>query len=407
MMKRFGLLGGKLAHSFSPQIHRVLGGYEYELYEKAPGELDDFLKSDAFDGLNVTIPYKQAVIPYCSGLSAQAAAIGSVNTLLRRPDGSLWGENTDYSGFAALLNRSCLCVRGKKALVLGSGGASKTVQAVLRDAGAQCIVISRTGENHYGNLDKHADARILVNTTPVGMYPNNGQSDVDLGLFPQCEGVFDLIYNPARTRLMLDAQKRGIPAFGGLFMLVEQARCAAGLFTGQAPDERLTEHLTHQLVLETQNIALIGMPGCGKTTIGRVLAGVLGRDFYDVDEQIERQAGKSIPDIFAQDGETAFRQLETNVLADLSRRSGAVIATGGGIVTRPENEDLLRQNSIIVWLRRELTDLPVAGRPLSQSRPLAQIAAERTPLYRAWSDSSVEVCGPQETARIIIKELGL
>ncbi len=407
MMKRFGLLGEKLAHSFSPQIHRSLGGYEYELYEKAPGELDDFLKSDTFDGLNVTIPYKQAVIPYCSGLSAQAAAIGSVNTLLRRPDGTLWGENTDYSGFSAMLHRSGLCVRGKKALVLGSGGASKTVQAVLRDTGAQCVVISRTGENHYGNLDKHSDARILVNTTPVGMYPNNGQSAVDLGLFPQCEGVFDLIYNPARTRLMLDAQKRGIPAFGGLFMLVEQARCAAGLFTGQTPDERLTERLTHRLALETQNIALIGMPGCGKTTVGRALAGLLERDFYDIDGQIEQQAGKSIPDIFAQDGEDVFRQLESKVLADLSRRSSAVIATGGGVVTRPENEDLLHQNSVIVWLRRELTALPVDGRPLSQSRPLAQIAAERTPLYRAWSDITVEVCGPQETARIIIKELGL
>ena len=406
-MKRFGLLGERLTHSFSPRIHRALGGYEYKLYEKAPDELDAFLKSGRFDGLNVTIPYKQAVIPYCAGLSAQAAAIGSVNTLLRRPDGTLWGENTDYSGFSALLHRSGLCVRGKKALVLGSGGASKTVQAVLRDTGAQCVVISRTGENHYGNLDKHSDARILVNTTPVGMYPNNGQSAVDLGLFPQCEGVFDLIYNPARTRLMLDAQKRGIPAFGGLFMLVEQARCAAGLFTGQTPDERLTERLTHRLALETQNIALIGMPGCGKTTVGRALAGLLERDFYDIDGQIEQQAGKSIPDIFAQDGEDVFRQLESKVLADLSRRSSAVIATGGGVVTRPENEDLLHQNSVIVWLRRELTDLPVDGRPLSQSRPLAQIAAERTPLYRAWSDITVEVCGPQETARIIIKELGL
>lgn len=407
MMKQFGLLGERLAHSFSPRIHRALGDYEYNLYEKAPGELDAFLKSGMFDGLNVTIPYKQAVIPYCAGLSEQAAAIGSVNTLLRRPDGTLWGENTDYSGFAATLRRSGLCVRGKKALVLGSGGASKTVQAVLRDAGAQCVVISRTGENHYGNLDRHADARVLVNTTPVGMYPNNGQAAVDLGLFPLCEGVFDLIYNPARTRLMLDAQRRGIPAFGGLFMLVEQARCAAGLFIGRTVDQSLTEGLVGQLALETQNIALIGMPGCGKTTVGRALAGLLGRDFYDVDEQIEQQAGKSIPDIFEQDGENAFRQRETRTLAELSRQSGAVLATGGGVVTRPENEELLRQNSVVIWLRRELTDLPVDGRPVSQSRPLEQIAAERTPLYSAWSDLAAEVCGPQETAQAIIKELGL
>lgn len=404
-MKRCGLLGEKLGHSFSPRIHQELGGYEYRLYEKSPQELDVFLKSGDFDGLNVTIPYKQTVIPYCAGLSPRAQAIGSVNTLVRRADGSLWGDNTDYDGFSAMLEQANISLDGKKALVLGSGGASKTVQAVLRDRGASVVVISRSGPDSYDNLDRHADARLVVNTTPVGMYPKNGAAALDIRRFPRCEAVLDVVYNPARTRLMLDAEACGIPAFGGLLMLVEQARRAAEIFTGNQIDAAVTGRLTAKLARETQNIALIGMPGCGKTTVGRALADLLGRPFYDADEQIETRAGRKIPDIFAQDGEAAFRRLETEVLAELSRQSGAVIATGGGVVTREENRDLLRQNSTIVWLQRDLHSLPLAGRPVSQSRPLDELAAERMPLYRAWSDAAVEVCGPEETAKAIQREL--
>ncbi len=404
-MKRCGLLGEKLGHSFSPRIHQELGGYEYRLYEKSPQELDVFLKSGDFDGLNVTIPYKQTVIPYCAGLSPRAQAIGSVNTLVRRADGSLWGDNTDYDGFSAMLEQANISLDGKKALVLGSGGASKTVQAVLRDRGASVVVISRSGPDSYDNLDRHADARLVVNTTPVGMYPKNGAAALDIRRFPRCEAVLDVVYNPARTRLMLDAEACGIPAFGGLLMLVEQARRAAEIFTGNQIDAAVTGHLTVKLARETQNIALIGMPGCGKTTVGRALADLLGRPFYDADEQIEARAGRKIPDIFAQDGEAAFRKLETEVLAELSRQSGAVIATGGGVVTREENRDLLRQNSTIVWLQRDLHSLPLAGRPVSQSRPLNELAAERMPLYRAWSGAAVEVCGPVETAKAIQGEL--
>lgn len=406
-MKRCGLLGEKLGHSFSPRIHGVLANYEYRLYEKSPDELDAFLRAGEFDGLNVTIPYKQAVIPYCRELSPRARAIGSVNTLLRRLDGSLWGDNTDYNGFCAMLDRAELPVQGQKALVLGSGGASKTVQAVLRDRGAGVVVISRSGPDNYGNLDRHADAHLLVNTTPVGMYPQNGRAAVDVGQFPRCAGVFDLIYNPARTRLMLDAAAHGVPAFGGLLMLVEQARRAAEIFTGRSIDAANTERLTGLLGRQTQNIALIGMPGCGKTTVGRALADRLQRPFYDVDGEIEARAGKSIPCIFAENGEAAFRKLETEVLAGISKRSGAVIATGGGVVTRPENHDLLRQNSVVVWLQRDVGSLPRDGRPVSQSRPLEEIAAERLPLYRLWSDVAVEVCGPGKTADIIQKELCL
>ena len=404
-MKRCGLLGEKLVHSFSPRIHQELGGYEYRLYEKSLQELDAFLKSGDFDGLNVTIPYKQTVIPYCAGLSPRAQAIGSVNTLVRRADGSLWGDNTDYDGFFAMLEQANISLDGKKALVLGSGGASKTVQAVLRDRGASVVVISRSGPDSYDNLDRHADARLVVNTTPVGMYPKNGAAALDIRRFPRCEAVLDVVYNPARTRLMLDAEACGIPAFGGLLMLVEQARRAAEIFTGNQIDAAVTGRLTAKLARETQNIALIGMPGCGKTTVGRALADLLGRPFYDADEQIETRAGRKIPDIFAQDGEAAFRRLETEVLAELSRQSGAVIATGGGVVTREENRDLLRQNSTIVWLQRDLHSLPLAGRPVSQSRPLNELAAERMPLYRAWCDAAVEVCGPEETAKAIQREL--
>lgn len=404
-MKRCGLLGEKLGHSFSPRIHQELGGYEYRLYEKSPQELDVFLKSGDFDGLNVTIPYKQTVIPYCARMSPRAQAIGSVNTLVRRADGSLWGDNTDYDGFFAMLEQANISLDGKKALVLGSGGASKTVQAVLRDRGASVVVISRSGPDSYDNLDRHADARLVVNTTPVGMYPKNGAAALDIRRFPRCEAVLDVVYNPARTRLMLDAEACGIPAFGGLLMLVEQARRAAEIFTGNQIDAAVTGRLTAKLARETQNIALIGMPGCGKTTVGRALADLLGRPFYDADEQIETRAGRKIPDIFAQDGEAAFRRLETEVLAELSRQSGAVISTGGGVVTREENRDLLRQNSTIVWLQRDLHSLPLAGRPVSQSRPLNELAAERMPLYRAWCDAAVEVCGPEETAKAIQREL--
>ena len=404
-MKRCGLLGEKLGHSFSPRIHQELGGYEYRLYEKSPQELDVFLKSGDFDGLNVTIPYKQTVIPYCARLSPRAQAIGSVNTLVRRADGSLWGDNTDYDGFSAMLEQANISLDGKEALVLGSGGASKTVQTVLRDRGASVVVISRSGPDSYDNLDRHADARLVVNTTPVGMYPKNGAAALDIRRFPRCEAVLDVVYNPARTRLMLDAEACGIPAFGGLLMLVEQARRAAEIFTGNQIDAAVTGRLTAKLARETQNIALIGMPGCGKTTVGRALADLLGRPFYDADEQIEARAGRKIPDIFAQDGEADFRKLETEVLAELSRQSGAVIATGGGVVTREENRDLLRQNSTIVWLQRDLHSLPLAGRPVSQSRPLNELAAERMPLYRAWCDAAVEVCGPEETAKAIQREL--
>lgn len=402
---RCGLLGEHLTHSYSPQIHALLGDYSYELFEVAPEKLGEFLQAGEFDGLNVTIPYKRAVIPYCAELSAAAREMGSVNTLLRRPDGTLYGDNTDLDGFRWLLARGGGIRPGEKALVLGTGGASQTVQAVLRAAGAEVAVLSRRGESNYATLPRHADARLVVNATPMGMYPNNGARLIDLAQLPQCRCVLDLIYNPARTRLLLDAAARGIRCENGLSMLVAQAKRTAELFTGRdIPDAACTDIL-RRMEAQMHNLILVGMPGSGKTTVGSLLAASLGRPFYDADGEIEKKLGCSIPAFFAQRGEAAFRAVETEVLAELGKRSGCVIATGGGCVTRGENYDLLHQNGEIIWLRRSLTELPVEGRPVSQSRSLPELYREREPAYRRFADFCVENEATPEAAVEKIKEL--
>ena len=318
-MLRCGLLGRKLGHSYSPQIHHELASYEYKLYEKEPEELESFLKSGTFDGLNVTIPYKKAVMPLLDEISPEAAAIGSVNTIVNRA-GKLTGYNTDAFGFTWLLQKSGVDVAGKKALVFGSGGASVTVCHVLKSLGADpVVVISRSGENNYENLDRHTDAKILVNATPLGMYPGNGVSPVDLTCFDTPECVLDVVYNPARTALILQAEALHIPHASGLSMLVAQAKKACEYFTDtKIPDteiDRIERLLSHQM----QNIILIGMPGCGKSSIGQALANTLHRPFIDADAEIVRRAGCSIPEIFAKDGEPGFRKIESAVLADLGR----------------------------------------------------------------------------------------
>lgn len=381
-----GLLGGKLGHSFSPQIHGALADYRYTLWEKSPEELDDFLENGDFTGLNVTIPYKKDVMPYCAELSEQAKKVGAVNTIVRRRDGTLLGHNTDYFGFAYLLKQSGIAVAGKKCLVLGTGGASVTVQAVLREQGAKVVVLSRSGPENYDHLERHADAALIVNATPVGMYPNTGVSPIKLIFFPNLEGVLDLIYNPARTQFLLDAEKLGVPGWNGLSMLVAQAKESAEWFTEKTiPDERIEEIYT-RLRRETENLVIIGMPGSGKTTVGRLLAQATGKIFVDVDEEIIRTAGMSISEIFAASGEAGFREIETSVLCKLGKGSGQVIATGGGCVTRPENYPLLHQNGRILRLRRDIGKLPKDGRPLSLTNDLSEMAAEREPLYAAFAD---------------------
>jgi shikimate dehydrogenase len=394
-------LGRKLGHSYSPSIHANLGNYEYALYEKEPEELEDFLRNGDWCGLNVTMPYKQAVIPYLDELTPIAQEVGAVNTIVRR-NGKLIGANTDYWGFHAMVSESRLDLWGKKCLVLGSGGASKVVQAVLKMYGADIVVISRKGENNYENLGLHKDASVIINTTPVGMYPETGVSPVDLCQFPYLEGVLDVIYNPARTKLLLEAEKRGIVAMNGLFMLVAQARDAANWFTDSIiPDEKITQ--IHRLLrVQMENIILIGMPGCGKSTIGRLLAEKSGKIFVDADAEIEKLAKKSIPQIFAEDGEDIFRAFETQVLAELGKQSGLVIATGGGCVTRAENYPLLHQNGRILWLQRDLGKLPREGRPLSVD--LEAMYRARQPLYASFADFVIDNNGdPNTTVETILE----
>lgn len=384
-----GLLGRKLGHSYSPQIHSHLASYEYTLFEKEPEELEAFLKNGSFTGLNVTIPYKKDVIPFLDELSPTAKRLGAVNTIVRREDGSLIGHNTDYFGFCSMVLRSGLTVAGKKVLVLGSGGASNTAVAALEEMGAQVVVISRSGENNYDNLHLNADAAVIVNTTPVGMYPKTGVSPISLEQFQKLEGVLDVVYNPARTQLLLDAESRGLIAMNGLWMLVAQAKESAEWFAGvQIPDGKIAQ--IHGLLrAQMENTVLIGMPGCGKTTVGQALATMQGKRFVDADAVLEERVGRKITDIIPTDGEEAFRQMETDTLAELGKQSGLVIATGGGCVTRERNYPLLHQNGTILWLTRDLNKLPTHGRPLSQTGKLQQMYAVREPMYRRFADAVI------------------
>lgn len=395
-----GLLGRKLNHSYSPAIHAHLGDYEYALFEKEPEELEDFLQNGDFCGLNVTMPYKKAVIPYLDVLTPIAAQLGAVNTIVRR-DGKLIGHNTDYFGFRAMVVKSGLSPVGKKCLVLGSGGASHVAVAVLRELSAEVTVISRSGENNYENLHRHADAAILVNATPVGMYPNTGVSPVDLNLFPHLECVLDVVYNPARTQLLLDAENRGIVAMNGLWMLIAQAKAAAEWFIDAAiTDEKLGD-IHAVLKARMENIILIGMPGCGKSTVGRLLAEKTGKRFVDADAEIEKKAQKTIPCIFAEDGEAVFRDWETKVLSELGKESSLVIATGGGCVTKECNYPLLHQNGTIFWLQRDLCKLPTDGRPLSTDLPA--LYRTRASLYAQFADHIIENNGtPKDAANQIL-----
>jgi shikimate dehydrogenase len=403
--RRFGLLGEKLSHSFSPQIHAELADYEYHLYEKKPEEIEDFLRNGDFDGLNVTIPYKKTVIPFCAELSETARLTGSVNTIIRRENGSLYGDNTDFFGVSYLMDRANMNPAEGKTLVLGSGGSSVTVQAVLKSRNSpKTVVISRTGGNNYENLEKHRDAKWIINTTPVGMYPNNGISPIpDLKIFSECRGIIDLIYNPAHTELLLRARDAGVSAFNGLNMLVAQAKKAAEYFTDTVIADGEIERIVSKIARQSLNIVLIGMPGSGKTSVGLALAKKMGREFIDTDKLITQAAGKPIPKIFATDGEEKFRTLETGVLQTVCKQSGKVIATGGGVVTRDENRHIIHQNGIVVFRERDISLLPVKGRPVSQRDGIEALAAVRLPLYSSWSDYTAHSDNIEQTATDIQK----
>ena len=398
-----GLLGQKLSHSYSPQIHKLLGSYSYELFEKEPEELKDFLTNGNFDGLNVTIPYKKAIIPYCSTLSEQAKKLGSVNTIVKQRDGTLIGHNTDYFGFYTMITSSGISVRDKKALILGSGGASNTVQCVLSELGAIPIIISRSGENNYNNLSNHKDAQIIVNATPVGMYPNNGNSPLSLDNFPKLIAVYDLIYNPCRTELLQQAEKRSLVAVNGLQMLVAQAKESAEWFTSSKMKDSVISDIYAKMKCQMENVVLIGMPGCGKSTIGKLLSVKLNRDFIDSDEEIIKIINMPIGKFISENGEAAFRKIETEVLREISKKSSIVIATGGGCVTQACNYPLLHQNSKIIWIERDISQLPTDGRPLSRQGSLQNLYTTRKPMYQSFSDFTVvnQTSAPNTVTQIL------
>ncbi len=400
----FGLLGRKLGHSLSPQIHEKLGDYTYDLFCREPEELEGFFSDTALKGYNVTIPYKVEAFRACDELSERAKKIGSVNTCIRRTDGTLYGDNTDYFGFSYMAKKAKADFENKKVLILGSGGASLTVQIVARDEGAkEIVVVSRTGENNYGNISRHYDADIIVNTTPVGMYPENGERLIDLTQFKSCTAVLDLIYNPLKTPLLLDAEELGINFSNGLVMLVAQAVKSAEQFIEKEIPEEKIDRVYNSLLADRKNIVFVGMPGSGKSTVGKMLSEKLGREFLDTDLMIEEKEGRKIPEIFAADGEEYFRNVESECVKEAGKKMGVVIATGGGAILRKENRDAIRQNGTVIFLEREISSLATDGRPLSSSEEkLRKMQEIRTPLYKDASDFTVKT---NDNADITLKEV--
>ena len=409
---RYGLIGKPLGHSYSKEVHALLADYDYILQELEKDELADFFARRDFAAINVTIPYKEAVIPYLDEISPEAKAIGAVNTVVRR-DGRLFGYNTDFFGIRDTLARFGLTdLSGKRALILGSGGTALTARAVLESLGARVLLVSRSpnGENmiSYEQIKNYPDTAILFNATPVGMYPHGEGCPVSLSLFPQLSFVFDAVYNPLRTRLVLDAEARGVPAAGGLYMLVAQAFRAVELFLDKALPLSLLGNAYEKIFRQKQNIVLIGMPSAGKTTVGRILAEKTGRRFVDLDEEIIKRTGQDIPTIFRERGEAGFRDIESAVLRTVCGGAGQVIATGGGAVLREENATLLKQTGTLLFLDRPLSDLtPTADRPTAKSADaIAALYYERLPRYLAVADRTFPSKEPPaQTADAIIKEL--
>ena len=401
----YGLIGAKLGHSYSKIIHEAVCGYSYELHPlPTEEEAHAFMQAKAFKAINVTIPYKKLVIPYCDEVEPRAAAIGAVNTVVNR-DGKLYGYNTDYTGFAYLARCHGVKFAGAVVLVLGTGGTHNTTSAVARDKGAaKVLTVSRHPDPEKGELSYaeavSSGAQIVINTTPAGMYPNNGSCLLDLHAFPKLETVLDCVYNPFRTELLLRAEELGVPAYCGFEMLVAQAVYAAEHFTGQKLPEAVIADTHRKLKRDLSNVAIIGMPGCGKSTIGRALAKTLGKTYVDLDEVIEKNTGMPIPDIFAREGEASFRKYESQAVAEISKQTRQVISCGGGVVKRPENLRALHQNGVVLFIDRPVEALAVGGsRPLSSSmEALRTMEAQRRPLYRAAADAVVPNTGTLEDA---------
>ncbi len=411
---QYGLIGEHLGHSYSPEIHAQIADYEYELKEIAREDLDAFMKAKDFRAINVTIPYKQDVIPYLDEISEQAAAIGAVNTIVNR-DGRLWGGNTDFAGMSALIRKLGLDLAGSKVLILGTGGTSRTAMAVAKslDAG-EILRVSRRGNDGAITYEQayaeHADAKIIINTTPAGMYPKAEGKAIDISRFPDLKGVVDAVYNPIRTNLVLDAQERGIPAEGGLYMLSAQAVYACGAFLSREMDDAVIDRAYRNVLNAKRNIILTGMPSCGKTTIGKMLAKCLGRELIDTDRMVIQKINMPIAEYFAKEGEQAFRDRESEAINSMALRDGMLVATGGGAVLRKENVRDLKRNGVVIFLDRPLEKLiSTDDRPLSSSREaLEKRFNERYDIYRSCADIIIDASGSiKQVTENVLEALGL
>ena len=403
---KFGLIGESLSHSKSKEIHEFFGKYTYNLKNLKESEVEDFFKKKNFRGINVTIPYKELSIKYLDQVDPAAKEIGAVNTIINR-NGILKGYNTDYLGFDYSLKYFDIDLKDKEILILGSGGASKMVQKLASDKGAKSVVvISRSGDNNYENIEKFSDFNVIINASPVGMYPNNMECKVDLKIFKKLEAVIDLIYNPFKTKLILDGEKLGIKTMNGLLMLVAQAFFAGELFLDEKLDESIIEKIYFKIKGDMENIALVGMPSCGKTTMARLLSEKLNRVYFDTDKLIEEMEGK-IPEIFEKKGEKYFRDLETSVLEEVSKKTGIIIATGGGTPLREINRELLLQNSLVIYLDRDIKNLETEGRPLSKNlETLEKMYGERNKIYEDISNIKIKVIEDEEkTLQKILEEI--
>lgn len=401
----YGILGLALPHTFSPYLHSLFGNNDYGVFEISESLLDDFFTRRSFKGINVTVPYKQAVMRYCDTISDIAKRIGAVNCI-RNKNGILQADNTDYYGFKCLCNSINLDLKGKNILILGSGGTSHTVKTVCADEHASSItIISRNGKDNYENIYLHKKTTdIIINTTPVGMFPHIEDAPVELNGFKNLCAVIDVIYNPLRTRLTSEAKALGIPNTNGLYMLVYQAKAAHEFFFDTVLDNSTAKNVFLKLQNEKQNLVLVGMPGSGKTTAGKKTAELLERPFFDTDKMVEQKIGLSIPEIFNKYGEQFFREKEREVIELAGKQNGVVIATGGGAVMDPRNRFTLHQNGKVVWLNKQLDKLATSGRPLSSDiEKLKQMQAIRTPLYHSVSDIKIDVKNDCEaTAKEII-----
>jgi shikimate dehydrogenase len=417
-MATYGLLGRTLGHSLSPAIHARLGSTPYDLFEVEPEGVEDFLKNGGWDGLNVTIPYKLDAARLAAEKSPAVEKLGAANTLVRRPDGTFYADNTDVVGFRDMAERFSQDAFGvsaetgfadAKVLVLGTGGASKAVAYVLETLGCRYDFVSRSGPVTYDNmLELRGDATVIVNTTPVGMSPACPASpltDEQIASFPQLAGIMDIVYNPRTTGLARQARDLGLAHLTGLSMLVAQAVASAKLFLGTDFPESTVDTVLKELETQALNVFLIGMPGCGKTGAGRRLANDCGRPFVDLDDAFTAINGFTPAECIVEQGEDAFRALETQCLAVYGAKTGQIVATGGGIVTRPENLEIMRQNGLVVLVNRPVDELSTEGRPLSKAKGIVTLWRERMPLYKEWADIDMACTGSAQGDADYLREL--